>query len=293
MSFCVFMYIRMSGGVDVKPVLREPSSSGIPKPCSLLPKSPKPDPRRWACDLPRTSTKTPRHTPTHSPLLLPRNCNIPGPSSREHLRDVGQKHQPFQRTGAFNVPRISRSAYSSPLTQRREASPHSKDTLDLRKAVAAHIPSQFLHDKNRNRSTFTNNNQAWGANNLRPNLRFRGGENSNSTTQKMNEAPPMRRAVDPTGNHLLESSRVNNGNIRPNNVQSACKHTIRGHSGSTSQSDEEMGTSEDSSLASSPDALPLISLNMPVMSGVEDHKESIDTPVPRINMATVAPFSYR
>lgn len=275
----------------MKPVPRESSSSGIPKPCSLLPNSPKPDPRRWTCD--RTSTKTPRHTSTHSPSLQPRNSNIPGPSSREHLRDAGQKNLHFQRTGAFNIPRISRSAYSSPLTQRREASPHSKDTLDLRKTAVAHIPSQFVNNKNRNRSTFTNNNQARGANNLHPNLRFRGGENSNSTTQKVNEALPTRGAVNPTESHVLESSRVNNGNVRPNNVHSDCKHTMRGHSGSTSQSDEEMGTSEDSSLASSPDPLPLplISLTMPVMSGVED--EAIETPIPRINMATVAPFSYR
>ncbi|XP_017270577.1 neuron navigator 1 isoform X3 [Kryptolebias marmoratus] len=289
----------MSGGVNVKSAPRGPSSSGIPVPCSLLPNSPKPDPRRRACDLPRTSIRTPKHTPTHtpthSPLLHPRNSNIPGHFSREHPRDAAQKNQLFHRTGAVNIPRVSRSAYSSPLSQRREAPPHSKDTLDLGKPTLAHTPSPFSHDKNSNRSIVTNNNQAWGANNLRPNLHFRGGENSNNTTQEKNNVLSMRGGVDPPENHLLESSMVNNGNIRPSAVQPGCKRTIRGHSGSTSQSDEEMGTSEDSSSASSPDPLPppLISFTMPVMSGVKDHKDHMETHEPRINMATVAPFSYR
>lgn len=287
--FC--MCSRMSGGVNVKSAPHGPSSSGIPIPCNLMTSSPKPDPRRQARSLPRTSINTPKHTPTHSPLLHPRNTNIPGPSSREHLRDAGQKNQLFQRTGAFNIPRVSRSAYSSPLTQRREAPPHSKDTLDLGRTGSAHISSQFSHDKNCNRSIVANNNQAWRASNLRPNLYFRGCENSNNPTQKMSEVLPTRGGADPPENHLLESSIANNGNSRPIVVHPRCKHT-RGPSGSTSQSDEEMGTSEDSSVASSPDPLPLplISFPMPVMSGFKNPK---DTQIPKINMATVAPFSYR
>lgn len=286
------MCSRMSGGVHVKSAPHGPSSSGIPLPCNLIPNSPKPDPRRQASGLPRTSIITPKHTPTHFPLLHPRNSNIPGSSSREHLRESGQRNQLFQRTGAFNIPRVSRSAYSSPLTQRREAPPHSKDTLDLGRSSLSHISSQFSHDKNRNRRTVANNNQAWGASNLRPNLYIRRCENSNDPTQKMSEVLPTRGGVDPPENYRLESSIANNSNSCPSVVQSGCKH-IRGHSGSTSQSDEEMGTSEDSSEASSPNPLPqpLISFPMPV--GFKDPKESTETQIPKINMATVAPFSYR
>ncbi|KAM4563273.1 neuron navigator 1 isoform 2-T3 [Odontesthes bonariensis] len=284
----------MSGGVNVKSASRGTSSSGIPR--SLPPSSPKTDPRRPANDLRKplshTPKQTPTHTPTHSPLLCPRNSSIPGPSSRDHLRDTGLKGHLFQRTGALPVPLVSRSAYSSPLTERRVPPPHSKDTLDLGKPAPTHIPSQFPHDGNRNRNTFTNKNQA---SNLRPPLHFRRGDNSNTAAQ---EASDGIRASggEPPVNHLPHSTIMNNGNV----VQSSYKHAIRGHSDSTSQSDEEMGTPEDSSPASSPDPLPLplFTFSMAAMSTVSRqdhnvHKEAAEPHIPRVNMATVAPFSHR
>ncbi|KAM4609793.1 neuron navigator 1-like [Polymixia lowei] len=81
-------------------------------------------------------------------------------------------------------------------------------------------------------------------------------------------------------------------------------HTLRGRSGSTSQSDEEMGTPEDISPASSPSPLPPppVTLELPVITkatgNIQDpvqHNEaaSTETHTPRVNMATVAPFRYR
>ncbi|KAM4738151.1 neuron navigator 1 isoform 2-T3 [Anableps anableps] len=283
----------MSGGVNVKSAPRGPSSSGIPLPRSLVTNSPKTDPRRQACDLPKSSMQTPKHTPTntptHSPSLRLRHSSIPGPSSKEHLKDGGLKNQLHHRT------HVSRSAYNSPVIQRRVPSPHSKDTLDLQKAVPAYISSQLVHDGNHNRSMIINKNQA---NNLNPNFHFRGGENSN-TTQELSQNMSAR-GENPPKKQPVESRIVKNGNIRPSPAQSGCKHTFRGHSGSTSQSDEEMGTPEDSSSASSPDPppLPLITFTMPIISSVYklEHnlpKDSTETHMTRVNMAAVAPFSYR
>ncbi|XP_016535563.1 neuron navigator 1 isoform X2 [Poecilia formosa] len=279
----------MSGGINVKSPPRGPSSSGIPLPRSLVTNSPKTDSRRQACDLPRPSVQTPKHspthTPTHSPSLRPRNSGIPGPSSWERLKDGGMKNQLYHRS------HVSRSAYSSPVVQRRLPSPHSKDTLDLQKPVPSHI----MHDGNHNRRTIINKNQA---NNLHPAFRFRGGENSN-TTQEMSQNT-LARGGNPPKQQPVEASIVKNGNFRPGTAQSGSKHTFRSHSGSTSQSDEEMGTPEDSSSASSPDPLPLplITFAMPVISSVyeqEHHlpKDSTETHTTRVNMAAVAPFSYR
>lgn len=284
----------------MKSAPRAPPSSGIPLPHSLLPSSPKADTRRRPSDLPRPSTQTPKHTPTHtpthtprhSPLLFPRGSSIPGPSSRDQKRDTSLKGQLFQRVGALPSPQVSRSAYSSPLTQRRvPPPPHSKDTLDLGKPAASHFPSQFSHDGNRNRNTLANKNQAWGSSsNLRPPLQFRRGDNSNTVTQATSEAE----------NHPAQSTMSNNGNLRPSLAQTSYEHAIRGRSDSTSQSDEEMGTPEDSSPASSPCPLPLppITFTMPVMSKAADNMldeeaASTETHTPRVNMATVAPFSYR
>ncbi|XP_054601920.2 neuron navigator 1 isoform X3 [Nothobranchius furzeri] len=275
----------MSGEVNVKSAPLGSSSSGIPVPLSLLPSSPKAVPRLWAHDHPRPSTRTlkhtPTHTPTHSPLLHPRS--IPGPSSRENLRDAAQRNQLFQRTGAGRVPQVSRSEYSSPLTRHREPPPpHSKDTLDLGKPSASHIHSQF--DGNCNRNTIANNNQAWGASNLRPNLHFRREGDSNNTVHEVSQVTPTR--VSPPENLLLATSMVNNGNVCPSAAPLGRKHNIKGRSGSTSQSDEEMGTPEDSSTVSSPD--PLNKFTMPALPTAD-----AQNPIPRVNMATVAPFSYR
>ncbi|TKS77640.1 hypothetical protein D9C73_011731 [Collichthys lucidus] len=297
----------MSGGVNVKSAPRAPPSSGIPLPHSLLPSSPKTDTRRRASDLPRPSTQTPKHTPTHtptqSPLLCPRSTSIPGPSSKDSTRDPSLKNLLFKGTGALHSPQVSRSAYSSPLTQRRVPSPHSKDTLDLGKPSRPHVLTQFPHDGNRNKPTLTNKNQTWGSSNLRPPLQFRRGDNSNTVSPATSEAMQQREEQH-LENHPSQSTTLNNSNRRPSLAHMSYQHAIKGRSGSTSQSDEEMGTPEDSSpaiLTLVPLSLPPITFTMPVMSKVavdmQDHsldKEAMptETHTPRVNMATVAPFSY-
>nr|XP_020470836.1 neuron navigator 1-like [Monopterus albus] len=293
----------MSGGVNVKSAPRGPPSSGIPLPHSLLPSSPKADPRRRVHNLPRHSSQTPKHTPTHSPLLCPRGSSIPRPSSRDLLREASLKTQLFQRTGALPAPQLSRSACSSPLTQRHVLPPHSKDTLDLRNPALVHTPTHFPHEGNRNRNAFTNNNQAWGASSMRPPLQFRRGDNSNALSQTMSEIIPEREE-EPLENHTAQSAIFSNSNLCSSLAQTSCEHDIRGHPDSTSQSDEDMGTPEDNSPASSPGPLPLppITFTMSVMSKMsvpmEDQnldKEAMsrEAHIPRVNMATVAPFSYR
>ncbi|XP_035864199.1 neuron navigator 1-like isoform X3 [Sander lucioperca] len=299
----------MSGGVNVKSPPRAPPSSGIPLQHSLLPSSPKADTRHRASDLPKPSIQTPKHTPTHtpthtprhSPLLCPRTSGIPGPSSRDPKRDTSLKSQLFQRMGALPAPQVSRSAYSSPITQRRVPTPHSKDTLDLGKPAPPHIRSQFPHDGNRNRNPLTNKNQTWGTSNLRPPLQFTKGDNSNTVSQATSEVMPQQEE-EPPENRPAQSTMSNNVNLRPSFAQTSYEHAIRGRGDSTSQSDEEMGTPEDSSPACSPCPLPLppITFSMPVMSKVAVNmldqsldKESTERHTPRVNMATVAPFSYR
>ncbi|XP_031700297.1 neuron navigator 1 isoform X3 [Anarrhichthys ocellatus] len=305
--------VSMSGGVNVKSAPRAPLSSGIPLPHSLLPSSPKTDTRRRASDLPRPSTQTPKHTPTHSPthtpmqspLLCPRSSRmleLRG-QSKDPKRDAGLKSQLFQRMGALPAPQVSRSAYSSPLTERRVLQPHSKDTLDLGKPSPSHIPAQLSHDGNRNRNTLTNKNQTWGTSNLRPPLQFRRRDNSRTGSQATSELMTQREK-EPPEHHPAQSPMSNNGYLHPSLAQMSYEHAIRGRSDSTSQSDEEMGSPEDSSPASSPCPLPLppITFTTPIMSKVAVHtlaqsldKEaaSTETHAPRVNMATVAPFSYR
>ncbi|XP_047186929.1 neuron navigator 1-like isoform X7 [Scophthalmus maximus] len=294
----------MSGGVNVKSAPCGPPSSGIPLPRSLLPSSPKADPRRRAGDLPRPSTQspkyTPTHTPTHSPSLCPRGSSIPGPSSsRDLLRDASLTSQLLRRTGDLAAPLVSRSAYSSPMTQRRVSPPHSKDTLDLEKPAPPHTPTQLPHDGNHNRNTFTNKNQSWGASNLScARHQLRRGDNSNSTR----EVTPGKEELPE--NQPAHSTMSNNGNLCPSIAQTSCGHAIRGHSNSMSQSDEEMGTSEDSSPSSSPGPLPLppITFTLPRKltlavdapdQNLDKEAASTETHTPRVNMATVAPFSYR
>ncbi|XP_035014938.2 uncharacterized protein LOC118110895 [Hippoglossus stenolepis] len=296
----------MSGGVNVKSAPRGPPSSGIPLPRSLLPSSPKADPRRRATDLPRPSSQTPKYTPTHtpthtptqSPSLCPRSSSIPGPSSRDLLGDASLKSQLFQRKGNLAAPLVSRSAYSSPLTQRRPPPPHSKDTLDLGKPAVPQTSTQLPHNGNHNRNTFSNKNQAWGASNHCPRQQFSTGDNYNSETA----AEAMPRREDPPENQSAHSTMLNNGNLRPSLAHTIYEHTIRGRSNSMSQSDEEMGTSEDSSPASSPRPLPLppITFTLPgtLKMAVDTQDQNLDkgaasTETPRVNMATVAPFSYR
>nr|XP_019951487.1 PREDICTED: uncharacterized protein LOC109635034 [Paralichthys olivaceus] len=292
----------MSGGVNVKSAPRGPPSSGIPLPRSLLPSSPKADPRHRASDLPRPSSQTPKYTPTHtptqSPSLCPRNSSIPGPSSRDMLKDANLKSQLFQRTGNRTSPLVSRSAYSSPLTQRRPPPPHSKDTLDLGKPALPQTSTQLPHNGNHNRNSFSNKNQAWGASNLCPRQQFSTGDNYNSKTA----TETMPRGENPPENQSAHSTMLNNGNLRPPLTQTSYEHAIKCRSNSMSQSDEEMGTSEDSSPASSPGPLPLppIMFTLPgtLKKDVDTQEQNLDkdaasTETPRVNMATVAPFSYR
>ncbi|KAI3357703.1 hypothetical protein L3Q82_016108, partial [Scortum barcoo] len=226
-----------------------------------------------------------------------------GPSSRDHARDPGLKSQLFKRVGALPAPQVSRSAYSSPLTQRRVPSPHSKDTLDLVKPASLHAPLQFPHDGNRNRNAFVNKNQTWGTSNLRPPLHFRRGDNSNAVSQATSEVVSQK-GDDPPSNHPAQSATLNNSNFRPSLTQTSYETAVRGRNDSTSQSDEEMGTPEDSSPTSPPGPLPLppILFTMPVMSKVavdmqdqsgDPEAASTETHTHRVNMATVAPFSYR
>ncbi|XP_056278737.1 neuron navigator 1-like isoform X2 [Pseudoliparis swirei] len=297
----------MSAGVNVKSAPRAPLSSGIPLPHSLLPSSPKADTRRQASDLPRPSTQTPKHTPTHSPrqspLLCPRSSSIPWRSSKDPKRDAGLKSQLFQRMGALPAPQVSSSAYSSPLTQCRVPQQHSKDTLNLGKPSPAHIPSHFPHDSNRNRNTFSNQNQTCGTSNLRSPLQFRRRDNSSTGSQAMSELMTQREK-EPLENHPAQCPVSNNGDLCPSLAQTSYKQAIRGRSDSTSQSDEEMGSPEDSSPSSSTCPLlpPPITFTIPIMSKVAVdmlaqslNKEAVstETRTPRVNMATVAPFSYR
>lgn len=283
----------MSGGINVKSAPRAPASSGIPLPHSLLTSSPKAEARRRGSELPRPTSQTPKHTPTHtpthSPSLSPRRTSIPGPRAQNLTRDAPPKGHLFKRTGALPAPQVSRSAYSSPLTQRRLLPPHSKDTLDLGKTPLA--PSYFPHDGNCNRNTFTNKNQTCDTSNLRPPpLLFRRAENSNASEDVSQRGAPE--------NHPVP---LNNSNLRPLPVQNSYSDATRGQSESASQSDEEMDSPEDSSPISSPGVVPLppIVFTLPKMAVSTLDESTVkeaactETHSPKVNMATVAPFSYR
>lgn len=300
LPFALSFRSMMSGGVNVK-TSRGPPSSGIPLPRSLLPSSPKADPRRHASDLPRASTQTPKHTPTHtpvhSPLLFPRCSGIPGHSSRDLLRDARLKSQLFQRTGALPASQVSRSAGSSPLTQRRipHTPPHAKDNVDPRKPALSQ--PQILHHSNHNRNTF-NNNPAWGSSNLRPPALFRRADNCTDNTLSKTQGE-----VELPQNNPSQSTMLNNSNLYSSLTQTSYKQAMRAHSGSTSQSDEDMGDPEDSSPVSTPGPLPLppIIFPMPIMSKMAVLqnqslvKEALSTEAhtTKVNMAAVAPFSFK
>ncbi|KAG7519989.1 hypothetical protein JOB18_020670 [Solea senegalensis] len=161
---------------------------------------------------------------------------------------------------------VSRSAYSSPLSHRRAAQPPPP------------------HDGNHNSNAFTNQNQAWGAPPLCP------PHGSREVT-----AGPG--GAEPPGNRPAHSATAINGNLRPS--ATCYELTSRGRFSSMSQSDEEMGTSEDSSSsASSPGPLssplpplpPPIAFTLPTVLKTRDERDT-ETDTPRVNMAAVAPFS--
>lgn len=279
----------MSGGTNVKSASRPPAMSGIP-----LPSSPKPDTHRRASDLPKPTTQTHKYaqqTPMHSSSLCLRSSSISGSPPQHSMREASQKTPLHQRTGALPAPRVSRSAYSSPLTQRKAPLPHSTDTLDLGKLVLLNVPS---HDTNRN--TVINKNQTCRFSHQRQPLQFKRGENSNAMCRTFREDVPQREK------HQAQSTAANNSNLsRP---ALAHKDAIKSRSGSTSQSDEDMGTPEGSSPALSPGPVPLLPIKFSTTvtskitadvldQSIEKEDSSSETRTPRINMATVAPFSYR
>ncbi|XP_029689963.1 neuron navigator 1 isoform X3 [Takifugu rubripes] len=284
----------MSGGTDVKSASRPPAMSGIP-----LPSSPKPDTRRRASDLPKPTMQTHKYaqqTPMHSSSLCLRSSSVSGSPPQHSMREPSQKNPLHQRTGALPAPRVSRSAYSSPLTQRKAPLPHSTDTLDLGKLVLLNVPS---HDTNRN--TVINNNQTYRFSHKHQPLQFKRGENSNAVCRTFREDVPQREKEAP-GKHQTQSPAANNSNLsRP---ALAHKDAIKSRSGSTSQSDEDMGTPEGSSPALSPGPVPLLPVKFTTTvtskitadvldQSIEKEDSSSETRTPRINMATVAPFSYR
>ncbi|XP_072305973.1 neuron navigator 1 isoform X3 [Eucyclogobius newberryi] len=265
----------MSGGVNVKSAPRS-SSSGIPHPHSRLPMSPKADPHQRSSNQHRMSSQSPKVTPTHTPVHSPspgqRNSGIPAFFARDH----NLKSQLFQRTGALPVPQASRSAYSSPIAHRRITPPHSKDTLDLGKPPYSHI------EQNGNRNTYVNKNQTLGASNQHSEQHFRRGLNSNAVSA---------------------SARDRESNLRTyqSQVKLSYEAALKDRTDSLSQSDEEMRTPEDGSPTSSPAPLPqpLMEFNLKSLppTSVNQHDQrplkediSIDT---KVNMATVAPFSFR
>lgn len=289
----------MSGGTNVKSVSRPPAMSGIPVPHSLLPSSPKPDTCRRATDLPKPTTQTHKdaqQTPMRSSSLCLRSSSISSPPPQDKMRDSSKRNPLHQRTRALPAPRISRSAYSSPLTQRKALLPHAKDTLDLAKLVLLNVPS---HDTNRN--TLINKNQTCIFSTQRQPLQFKRGEDSNAACLTSREETPQREK-EALGSHQTQSTALNNVNLsRP---AQARKDAIKSRSDSTSQSDEDMGTPEGNSPALSPGPVPLppIAFTPTVMSkiaaevqdqSVEKQSFSSETHTPRVNMATVAPFSYR
>lgn len=289
----------MSGGTDVKSVSRPPAMSGIPVPHSLLPSSPKPDTCRRASDLPKPTTQTHKYaqqTSMHSSSLCLRSCSISGPPPQDNMRDSSQKNPLHQQTRALSAPRISRSAYSSPLTQRKVPPPHSKDTLDLGKLVLLNVPS---HDTNRN--TLINKNQTCRFSHQRQPLQFKRGEDSNADCHTSREDTPQWEK-EALGTPQTQSTALNNGS--PSRPARTRKDAIKSRSDSTSQSDEDMGTPEGNSPALSPGPVPLppITFTATVRSKIaadvldqsmEKQDLSSETNTSRINMATVAPFSYR
>lgn len=255
----------MSAGLNVKSGPRGAASSGIPLPHSLLTSSPKTEPRRRGSDLPRLTPKhTPTHSPTHSPSFRPRGSSTQGP--RPQASPKGQLLH--KRTGALPAPEAS----LSPLAQRRAplTPPHLKDTLDV--GTMALAPAGLTHDGNRN--TFTNQNQNAS---LRLPLHCRRGTGGGK--------------VGGGGESHGHPLQVNNSNLQLPPIRSGCGHGVRGQSESASQSDEEMGSAEDSSPTSTPAVLPLPSIMVAPPAAEQTVDQELHSP--RVNMATVAPFSYR
>ncbi|XP_051914602.1 neuron navigator 1 isoform X6 [Hippocampus zosterae] len=279
----------MSGGVNVRSTLQHPPPSGIPLPRTSLPVSHKTDKHQRISELPRalmpTSRRTASHTPTQSPLLCPRNSRLPKSSGRDIPTNIGLKPPLVHQPDGQHACQTSSLAYNSPLTQRRVPLPHSKDSLDLGKPTQ--IQTHFSLDGNCNRNLCTNQNQTWGPTSRRPPLQFSRGEHS--TSRVINDAVP---GSGEDGNNYQPPAQT----IYQDSVNGV---SVSGVGDCAAQSDEEMGTPEDSSPASS-SSLPLLPPGMPAMPAtckrsLETQKEpaTSETQAPRVNMVAVAPFSFR
>ncbi|XP_061645828.1 neuron navigator 1-like isoform X3 [Phyllopteryx taeniolatus] len=280
----------MSGGVKVASTLRPPAPSGIPLPRSPLPASQKADRHQRT----PTSKRTPTHTPAQSPLLCPRSSGLHKSSGRDVPSNAGPKPPPVCQPG-LRARRTSSSACNSPLTQRRVPPPHSKETLDPEKPTQ--IDADFSLDGNCNRNPCTNTNQTWGTSNLRPSLQLRRGEHS--TSRVIHDVVP-RKAEEAPKIHPAQSSIANNGNVYQPPAPIRHREAIGALSDCGAPSDEEMGTPEDSSPPSSsslpllpPGMLALSATRRPPHRGLQTEPARVETRAPRVNMATVAPFSFR
>ncbi|XP_061668930.1 neuron navigator 1-like isoform X2 [Syngnathoides biaculeatus] len=278
--------VIMSGGVKMRSTLRPPASSGIPLPRSPLPASQKADRHQRT----QTSKCTPTHTPTQSPLLCPRSSGLPKSSHRD-VPTYGGLQLPSVHQPGLRARQTSSSTYNSPLTQLRVPPPHSKEALDLEKPTQN--DADFSLDGNCNRNLCTNTNQTL--------LQFRRGEHS--TSRVIHDVVPGRAEVAPKI-HPTQSSIPNNGNVYQPRPQISHQEAISALSDGATQSDEEMGTPEDSSPPSS-SSLPMLPPGMLAMSvmcrpplemphqGPQTEPAPVETQAPRVNMAAVAPFSFR
>ncbi|XP_061760513.1 neuron navigator 1-like isoform X2 [Nerophis ophidion] len=287
----------MSGGINVRST---PPPSGIPLRRTLLPPSPKRDRHHRTSDIPRALTNSPKHTPIHtptqSPSLCPRKASLRKFCHRDLEKNTGLKSPLLHRTGDINVHQISSSAHNSPLTQRRVPPPQSKDTLDLVKPI--HPRVDVLLDSNCNRNPCTNRNQSLATSNLRLPLQFRRVDHFSSNV--LSYVVPLREEEAPK----IDTDEPNNGNIYEPHTQNCDQPAISGPCDSTTQSDEEMGTPEEPSGASST-SLPILPPGMPAMplmskqpvgmldQGLQNEPETSEIQGPRVNMAAVAPFSFR
>ncbi|XP_040927566.1 neuron navigator 1-like isoform X2 [Betta splendens] len=139
----------------------------------------------------------------------------------------------------------------------------------------------LLHHSNRN--TVSNNNHTWGSGNRRPPLQLRG----TSTLPQVAKEDAEGGEEERPGAQAARSSTVNS-NLQPRPTQRSREDAAGRRSGSTSQSDEEMETPEDGSPASSPGPAP-----MPPITFSADGRREKEAHAQRVNMAAVAPFSFR
>ncbi|XP_077580628.1 neuron navigator 1 [Stigmatopora nigra] len=291
----------MSGDVKVRSTIRPPAPSGIPLPRAPLSPSQNMDRHQRTSDLPRvlkpTSKRT--HTPTQSPLLCPRSSSLRKSScGRVMSANIGLKPSLIHHPGAPPASQTSSLACNSPLTKHRVPLPQCNDTMDLVKPTPNF--TDFSLDGNCNRNPSTNMNQTFGTTNLRPPLQFRRREQS--TSRVIDDA--MLGNEEAPNIHSAQFSLANNENINSPSSQTSHQQAFSNLCDFATQSDEEMRTPEEPSPASST-SLPLLPpgmLAMPAMNkpdlnelhhDLQKKATSLESESPRVNMAAVAPFSFR